>query len=67
MLLMTQIAKLQLSDSEDSKLIWAEGFNIGTVIEGVVQDVKDFGVVVSFEKYTDIFGFVTHYQCMFAQ
>ncbi|RVX09623.1 rRNA biogenesis protein RRP5 [Vitis vinifera] len=61
-LIVTQIAKLQLSDSEHSELKWAEGFNIGTVIEGKIHDAKDFGVVISFEKYNDVFGFITHYQ-----
>lgn len=65
-LIVTQIAKLQLSDSEHSELKWAEGFNIGTVIEGKIHDAKDFGVVISFEKYNDVFGFITHYQCMFS-
>ena len=63
-LILTQIAKLQLSDTKDSELKWAEGFNIGTVVEGKVRDAKDFGVVISFEKYNDVFGFITHYQCM---
>ena len=60
---MIQIAKLQLSDSKSLGLNWVEDFSIGSVVEGKVSDVKDFGVVVSFEKYNDVFGFVTHYQC----
>ncbi|CAL5439115.1 unnamed protein product [Camellia sinensis] len=56
------IAKLQLSDSKSLGLNWVEDFSIGSVVEGKVSDVKDFGVVVSFEKYNDVFGFVTHYQ-----
>ena len=27
-----------------------------------MQDVKDFGVVINFEKYNGVFGFITHYQ-----
>ncbi|CAL5418093.1 unnamed protein product [Camellia sinensis] len=57
------IAKLQLSDSKSLGLNWVEDFSIGSVVEGKVSDVKDFGVVVSFEKYNDVFAFVTHYQC----
>ncbi|CAL5321258.1 unnamed protein product [Camellia sinensis] len=57
-----KIAKLQLSDSKSLGLNWVEDFSIGSVVEGKVSDVKDFGVVVSFEKYNDVFGFVTHYQ-----
>ena len=59
---MKLIAELQLSDSEDSELKWAEGFNFATIIEGKMQDVKDFGVVINFEKYNGVFGFITHYQ-----
>ncbi|GMP96859.1 hypothetical protein CsSME_00045323 [Camellia sinensis var. sinensis] len=61
-LLEEKIAKLQLSDSKSLGLNWVEDFSIGSVVEGKVSDVKDFGVVVSFEKYNDVFGFVTHYQ-----
>ncbi|XP_057982836.1 rRNA biogenesis protein RRP5 [Malania oleifera] len=57
-----KIAKLQFSDSRVAELKWVEGFDIGSVIEGKVHEVKDFGVVISFEKYSDIFGFITHYQ-----
>ncbi|XP_028055784.1 rRNA biogenesis protein RRP5-like isoform X2 [Camellia sinensis] len=62
-LLEEKIAKLQLSDSKSLGLNWVEDFSIGSVVEGKVSDVKDFGVFVSFEKYNDVFGFVTHYQC----
>ncbi|GMP80982.1 hypothetical protein CsSME_00035856 [Camellia sinensis var. sinensis] len=61
-LLEEKIAKLQLSDSKSLGLNWVEDFSIGSVVEGKVSDVKDFGVVVSFEKYNDVFAFVTHYQ-----
>ncbi|XP_028055783.1 rRNA biogenesis protein RRP5-like isoform X1 [Camellia sinensis] len=61
-LLEEKIAKLQLSDSKSLGLNWVEDFSIGSVVEGKVSDVKDFGVFVSFEKYNDVFGFVTHYQ-----
>lgn len=61
-LLDEKIAKLQLLDTRGSELKWAEGFSIGNVIEGKIQEAKDVGVVVSFEKYHDVFGFITHYQ-----
>ncbi|PQQ21311.1 rRNA biogenesis protein RRP5 isoform X1 [Prunus yedoensis var. nudiflora] len=57
-----KIAKLQLLDSKEPKSNWSEGFTIGSVVEGKVQEVKDIGVVVGFEKYNDVFGFITHYQ-----
>nr|XP_015898902.2 rRNA biogenesis protein RRP5 isoform X1 [Ziziphus jujuba var. spinosa] len=57
-----KIAKLQSVDSDGSESNWAEGFNIGSVVEGKIQEVKDIGVVVSFEKYNHVLGFITHYQ-----
>lgn len=60
---LVQIAKLQLLDSKESQSNWSQGFLIGSVVEGKVQEAKDIGVVVSFEKYNDVFGFITHYQC----
>ncbi|KAL4342371.1 hypothetical protein GQ457_08G016920 [Hibiscus cannabinus] len=57
-----KIAKLQSSDSDGSELKWVEGFNIGSVIEGKIGEAKDIGVVVSFDKYNDVLGFITHYQ-----
>lgn len=60
---MIQIAKLQVLDLKIPESNWVEAFSIGSVVEGKVNDVKDSGVVVSFEKYNDVFGFVTHHQC----
>lgn len=60
---MMQIAKLQVLNSKIPESNWVEAFSIGNVVEGKVNDVKDSGVVVSFEKYNDVFGFVTHHQC----
>lgn len=57
-----KIAKLQVLDSKESRSNWSEGFSIGSVVEGKVEEAKDIGVVVSFEKYNDVFGFITHYQ-----
>ncbi|OIV89511.1 hypothetical protein TanjilG_20430 [Lupinus angustifolius] len=57
-----KIAKLEYLGSGASDLKWDEGFNIGTVVKGKVADVKDVGVVVSFEKYNDVIGFITNYQ-----
>ncbi|CAK9145936.1 unnamed protein product [Ilex paraguariensis] len=61
-LLEEKIAKLQSSHSKGSELEWVDNFNIGNVVEGKVHETKDFGVVVSFRKYNDVFGFITHYQ-----
>lgn len=56
---------MQSLDSGGSELHWVERFSIGSVIEGKIEETKDIGVVVSFEKYHDVFGFITHYQCKF--
>ncbi|KAJ7975951.1 rRNA biogenesis protein rrp5 [Quillaja saponaria] len=56
------IAKLKYLDSGGSELKWVEGFNIGSVVDGKIEEVKDIGVVIGFKKYNDVFGFVTHYQ-----
>ncbi|XWS56135.1 hypothetical protein CRYUN_Cryun09bG0060500 [Craigia yunnanensis] len=61
-LLEEKIAKLQSLDNDGSELKWVEGFNIGSVIEGKIGEAKDIGVVVSFDKYNDVLGFITHYQ-----
>uniref|UniRef100_A0A7N0TNV2 rRNA biogenesis protein RRP5 n=1 Tax=Kalanchoe fedtschenkoi TaxID=63787 RepID=A0A7N0TNV2_KALFE len=57
-----KVAKLQLANSEGANLNWVDDFPIGNVIEGTVHEVKDFGVVVRFKKYSDVYGFITHYQ-----
>lgn len=59
-----QITKLQLSGSKSSGLKWLEGFEIGSIVEGRVLEAKDVGIVVSFEEYSDVVGFIAHNQCM---
>lgn len=61
-LLEEKIAKLQLLDSEGPGLNWISAFDIGSIIEGKVHETKDFGVIISFEKYNDVYGFISHYQ-----
>ncbi|KZV37907.1 hypothetical protein F511_12189 [Dorcoceras hygrometricum] len=61
-LLEEKIAKLKLLDSEDSGLSWISAFDIGSIVEGKVHETKDFGVIISFEKYNDVYGFISHYQ-----
>ncbi|KDP21906.1 hypothetical protein JCGZ_03044 [Jatropha curcas] len=56
-----KIAELQSLDSKGPDL-WVEGFNIGSVIEAKVRESKEVGVVVSFEKYNDVLGFIAHHQ-----
>ncbi|XP_010317858.1 rRNA biogenesis protein RRP5 [Solanum lycopersicum] len=57
-----KIAKLQSVDSGSSDLRWVEQFNVGSTVKGKVHEIKEFGVVVSFQKYDDVFGFISHYQ-----
>ncbi|KAL5070764.1 hypothetical protein RYX36_021651, partial [Vicia faba] len=57
-----KIAKLQYKSPSESDLKWDEKFNIGTLTEGRVEEIKDVGIVVCFEKYNDVFGFITNYQ-----
>ncbi|KAF4369032.1 hypothetical protein F8388_013361 [Cannabis sativa] len=61
-LLEEKIANLQSLGSNGSELNWTEGFNIGCVVEGKIQETKDIGVVVSFDKYNDVLGFITPHQ-----
>ncbi|XP_073045795.1 rRNA biogenesis protein RRP5 [Primulina eburnea] len=61
-LLEEKIAKVQLLDSEGPELSWISAFDIGTIIEGKVHETKDFGVIINFEKYNDVYGFISHYQ-----
>ncbi|TYI83477.1 hypothetical protein E1A91_D05G295600v1 [Gossypium mustelinum] len=58
------IARLQSLGSDGFDLKWIEGFNIGSVIEAKIGEAKDIGVVVSFDKYNDVLGFITHSQLM---
>nr|GMD47877.1 rRNA biogenesis protein RRP5 isoform X1 [Ipomoea batatas] len=58
-LLEHKIAKLQSLDSADSGLNWVDEFGLGSIVEGKVHEIKEFGVVVTFEKYDDVFGFIS--------
>ncbi|KAK9723955.1 hypothetical protein RND81_05G036900 [Saponaria officinalis] len=57
----SKIAELQVSDL-NSELSWMQAFKIGSIVEGKINEAKDVGVVVSFDKYCDVFGFITQYQ-----
>ncbi|KAI9127238.1 hypothetical protein K1719_001797 [Acacia pycnantha] len=61
-LMKEKIDKLLYLGAGGSDLKWGEGFSIGTIVDGKVDDVKEVGVVVNFEKYDDVFGFITNYQ-----
>lgn len=57
-----QIAELHYSGLKSSSLRWVKEFPIGNVIEGTVHSTKESGVVISFQKYNDVFGLITHHQ-----
>ncbi|KAG9456393.1 hypothetical protein H6P81_000901 [Aristolochia fimbriata] len=56
-----KIAKMKLLDSSTPDLTWVEKFNIGCLVEGKIQEIKEFGVVVGFKDRSDVIGFITHY------
>ncbi|KAH6781199.1 RIBOSOMAL RNA PROCESSING 5 [Perilla frutescens var. hirtella] len=60
-LLEEKISELQVLDSGGPQLRWTDGFGICSVIEGKVHEIKDFGVVISFQEYSDVYGFISHY------
>lgn len=57
-----KIAELQSSEAGESDVNWSEGFNIGNIVHGKIQETKDIGVVVSFDENSNLLGFITHYQ-----
>ncbi|KAJ6839615.1 rRNA biogenesis protein RRP5 [Iris pallida] len=57
-----KIATLQFSDAKRSDLSWVKSFTIGSVVEGVIQEGKEFGLVLSFEDHAEIVGFVANHQ-----
>ncbi|KAJ6846908.1 rRNA biogenesis protein RRP5 [Iris pallida] len=57
-----KIATLHLSDAKSSDLSWVESFSIGSVVEGVIQEKKEFGLVLSFKDHAEIVGFVANHQ-----
>ncbi|XP_010934562.1 rRNA biogenesis protein RRP5 isoform X2 [Elaeis guineensis] len=61
-LLEDKIAALQMSDANNSDSSWTRSFSIGSLVEGEIQEIKEFGVVVSFRDHGDVVGFVTHHQ-----
>lgn len=56
-----QIGELQASSTVGS-CSWVKNFNIGQVVTGVVQEIKEFGVVINFEDQLDVIGFIASSQ-----
>ncbi|GER39943.1 RNA binding [Striga asiatica] len=61
-LLEEKIAKLQALESEDPGLRWINEFGVGSIIEGKIHQIKDYGVVISFKEHKDVYGFISHHQ-----
>lgn len=58
-----QISVLQSFDGKFSNFNWFKDFSIGSVHMGKVKEIKESGVVLGFEKYGNIVGFVSQHQC----
>ncbi|URE17983.1 Suppressor of forked protein (Suf) [Musa troglodytarum] len=61
-LLEEKIAAIQMSDVKDFDLSWVKDFNIGSLVEGEIQEIKELGVVLGFKNHHDVVGFVAHHQ-----
>lgn len=57
-----KIAQLQVKESNGYDLDWSQSFVIGNFVEGEIQDIKPYGVIVNLQDHKDVVGFVTHYQ-----
>nr|GFB43618.1 rRNA biogenesis protein RRP5 [Tanacetum cinerariifolium] len=57
------ILQEKIAELNSSNLKWVKEFPIGNVIEGTVQSAKESGgFMISFKKYNEVLGFVTHHQ-----
>ncbi|KAG1347586.1 Ribosomal protein S1-like1 [Cocos nucifera] len=50
-LLEEKIAALQMSVANNSDSSWTRSFGIGSLVEGEIQEIKEFGVVASFRDH----------------
>ncbi|CAN1306960.1 rRNA biogenesis protein RRP5 [Linum perenne] len=57
-----KIAKFQSTDAEGAGSQWVQEFGVGCIIEGKIQESKEYGVVVSFDKYNNVLGFIANNQ-----
>lgn len=60
-----QIFELQSGSNGASNVEWSKELTIGSYVDGEIQDVKDYGVIVNIYKHKDIVGFLSKYQCKF--
>ncbi|KAH7661832.1 Nucleic acid-binding proteins protein [Dioscorea alata] len=61
-LLEEKIAAMQALDAKNFNLNWVSDFRIGSVVEGEIQEIKEFGVVLSFKDHGDVVGFIAQHQ-----
>ncbi|CAI0406524.1 unnamed protein product [Linum tenue] len=57
-----KISKFESTDVKRADLQWVEEFKVGSIVEGIIHECKEFGVVVRFDKHSNVFGFITNYQ-----
>ncbi|KAH7441212.1 hypothetical protein KP509_03G029000 [Ceratopteris richardii] len=57
-----KIAELQASKADLAKMNSIDSIVVGGVIKGVVQDIKEYGIIVDIQNFKDFVGFVTHFQ-----
>lgn len=58
-----QLFELSTKAAGNAKDEWSEDLKIGSYVEGEIQDIKDYGVIMNLYKHKEIVGFLTHYQC----
>ncbi|PWA41653.1 Nucleic acid-binding, OB-fold [Artemisia annua] len=57
------ILQEKIAELNSSNLEWVKEFPIGNVLEGTVQSAKESGgFMISFKKYNEVLGFITHHQ-----
>ncbi|BBM98348.1 rRNA biogenesis protein RRP5 [Marchantia polymorpha subsp. ruderalis] len=57
-----KIFELQSGSNGASNVEWSKELTIGSYVDGEIQDVKDYGVIVNIYKHKDIVGFLSKYQ-----
>ncbi|XP_072958510.1 rRNA biogenesis protein RRP5 isoform X2 [Typha angustifolia] len=61
-LLEEKIAALHHSNSKNSYINWMESFNIGSLVEGEIEEIKEYGIVLRFKDHGEVVGFVANHQ-----
>ncbi|KAL2653093.1 hypothetical protein R1flu_021221 [Riccia fluitans] len=57
-----KIYQLQSGADGHSSAEWSKSLIIGDYVDGEIQDVKDYGVIMNLFNHQDIVGFIAHYQ-----